>query len=188
MGQEIARFLITTIVDLYTLVIVLRLLLQLVKADFYNPISQFIVRATTPGLKPLRRIIPGLWGFDFAALILACIVQAVGWVCLFLLVDGQLISNPVAYIILSLFGVAKVTLNFYFFAVIILVIVSWVAPGNYNPAVALLSQLTEPIMRPVRKLLPSLGGLDLSPMIVLFILHILSNIVLPGLLASLAGR
>lgn len=186
MFEDIFKLLITTVVDIYTLIVVLRLILQLVKADFYNPISQFVLKATDPLLKPLRKIIPGYWGIDFASLTLALLVQIVGWIILFLLA-GSIITNPLLYLFLAVFGVIKVLLNFYFFAIIILIIISWVAPGTYNPAAALLQQVTEPMMAPVRRILPAMGGLDFSPMLVIFIIHILRSIVVPSLMASVGG-
>lgn len=183
---QILHLFISTAVDIYTLVVVLRLLLQLVKADFYNPISQFIVKATDPLLKPLRRIIPGYAGIDFASLILAMLVQIVGFLLL-LLLAGAFSSNPFVYLLFGIFGVLKVTLNFYFFAIIVLIIISWVAPHTYNPAASLLQQITEPVMTPFRRLLPAMGGLDFSPMLALFVIHVLNAIVVPGIRASLLG-
>jgi len=186
MFEQILRLLISTAADIFTLIAILRLLLQLVKADFYNPISQFIVRATDPFVRPLRRVIPGFGGIDFASLVLALLVQMLGWFLL-LALAGAITVNPLAYLIFALFGTAKVVLNFYFFAIIILVILSWVAPGNYNPAAVLIAQLTDPLMAPFRRLLPSMGGLDLSPMLVLFVLHIANSILLPGIMQALVG-
>ena len=186
MIQQILQLLISTAVDIYTLIVVLRLLLQLAKADFYNPISQFIVKATDPLLKPLRRFIPGFWGIDFASIVLALLIQIAGTLLLSLLA-GALVTNPFVYLLLAIFSVLETTLTFYFFAIIILIIVSWVAPQSYNPAAALLQQLTEPVMQPFRRLLPAMGGLDFSPMLALFMLHILRAIVLPGLISSLSG-
>lgn len=184
MFDEIAKLLITTVAEVYTLLVVLRFLLQVVRADFYNPISQFVVKATDPLLKPLRRVIPGLWGVDFPSIVLALLVQMLGFALLFAL-SGVWAINPFAYLFFAFFGVIKVTLNIYFFAIIIVIVLSWVAGGSYNPAAALLQQITNPVMAPIRRMLPAMGGLDFSPMIVLFFIHILRAIILPGLMASL---
>jgi len=186
MLDQILRLLISTAADIFTLIAMLRLLLQIVKADFYNPISQFIVKATDPFVRPLRRVIPGFGGIDFASLVLALLIQMLAWLLL-LALAGAVSTNPLAYIVFALFSTAKVVLNFYFFAIIILVILSWVAPGNYNPAIVLIAQLTEPLLAPFRRMLPSMGGLDLSPMLVLFILHVLNSIVLPSIMQTLVG-
>ncbi|MGB5324123.1 MAG: YggT family protein [Pseudomonadales bacterium] len=186
MLQQILQLLITTFFDIYTLIVILRFLLQWAKADFYNPISQLIVKATDPLVKPLRRVVPGLWGVDVASLLLALLVQILGALLLTALA-GQLLVNPFAHLLLALFNVFEIVLQFYFFAIIILVVISWVAPGTPNPAAHLLHQVTEPIIRPVRNLLPDMGGIDFSPMIVMFVIYILRSIVLPGVLATLGG-
>ena len=116
MFEQILRLIISTATDVFTLIVMLRLLLQLAKADFYNPISQFVVRATDPLVRPLRRIIPGFGGIDFASLVLALLVQALGWLLLFAL-SGSIPFNPFLYLVVALFGTAKVVLNFYFFAI-----------------------------------------------------------------------
>jgi len=95
--------------------------------------------------------------------------------------------NPLVYLLAAIFGLIEVVLNFYFFAIIIVIIISWVASGSYNPAVALLSQVTEPVMAPFRRILPAMGGLDFSPMVVLFIIHVLRTIILPAMMASVGG-
>ncbi|MBT8148821.1 MAG: YggT family protein, partial [Gammaproteobacteria bacterium] len=115
---------------------------------------------------------------------LALLVQIVGMLLLSLL-SGVLTANPLVYLLVALFGVAEAVLSFYFFAIIVLIIISWVAPHTHNPAASLLQQVTEPVMAPFRRLLPAMGGLDFSPMLALFVIHILRSIVLPGLMASL---
>ncbi|MBT8139785.1 MAG: YggT family protein [Gammaproteobacteria bacterium] len=186
MLQQILHLLVTVAVDIFTLLVLLRLMLQGAKADFYNPISQFIVRATDPLLKPIRRMIPGLWGIDMASVALALLVQCAG-ILLLTLLSGQVLTNPFAYLLIAIFNTAEILLQFYFFAIIILVVISWVAPTTYNPAAVLLQQVTDPIIRPVRSALPDMGGLDFSPMVVLFVIYILRSIVMPGLLATLGG-
>jgi YggT family protein len=186
MVVDIAKLLVTTVVDIYTLIVVLRFLLQLVRADFYNPISQLVVKATDPLLKPLRRVVPGFWGLDIPSLLLALLVQITG-VLLLAAISNLWGLNPLVYLLAAVFGLLEVTLNFYFFAIIIVIVISWVAAGSYNPAAALLSQVTEPVMAPFRRILPAMGGLDFSPMVVLFIIHVLRTIILPSMLASLGG-
>ncbi len=184
MANEILELLINTAVDLYTLVILVRLFLQIARADFYNPVSQFVVKATDPVIKPLRRFIPGFGGIDIASIVFAILVQALG-VFLLLLLKGASGFNPLLLLVFGVFGAAKVALNLFFFAILILIIISWVAPGNYNPIASILQQITEPLMAPFRKLIPPMAGLDFSPMVVLLVIHILNGIVLPDLQASL---
>lgn len=181
---------ISTLFELYALIVLLRFLLQAVRADFYNPVSQFIVKATTPVLRPLRRIIPGLMGQDIAALVLATLVQ---WLKLLLLqtLGVELISiasaqAPLGVSILGLliFALAEVLallLNIFLFAIIIMVIVSWVNPGSYNPAMGLVNSLVEPVMKPFRKLIPPLGGLDITPIFATLGIMIAKMLLIPPL-------
>lgn len=186
MINQILELLVDTLIELYTMLILLRLLMQLARADFYNPISQFVVKATDPLLKPLRRFIPGLWGIDFPSLVLAFLVQTLG-LALLLVIKGMVLSNPAVYLVYGLFGVFNIALKLAFFAILVVIVVSWVAPQSYNPAVSLLRQVTEPIMAPFRKIIPPMGGLDFSPMLAMFVIHILRTIVLPGLAQALGA-
>ena len=159
--------LINIFFNLLLLLVLLRFLLQLVRADFYNPICQSVARLTNPLLLPLRKIIPGVGGFDVASLVLLLLATiALG------LVHG-LGLVPVIYIVLwAPLGIVSLFLKFYFFAILAMIILSWIAPGNQSPAVYLLHQLTEPVMAPFRRLLPPLGGLDLSPILVFIAIQI----------------
>jgi YggT family protein len=177
---KIATYLVETLFSLYLLAVLIRFLLQQVRADFYNPISQFFVKATNPALKPLRRVIPGWGGIDFASIVLAFLVELIA-IYLLTLVSGYNIFdlNPVRIIGWAIVGVLSFVVNFYFFAVIVAIIVSWVAPQSYHPAIILLHQLTQPVMAPFRRILPPLGGLDLSPILVFIVINIL-RMVLAG--------
>jgi YggT family protein len=170
---EIAIYLVRTAVGFYLMLVLLRFLLQLARADFYNPISQFIVKATNPPLRPLRRIIPGLWGVDFAALALALLVQMLGLQIMLLILGAGLI-NPVFTLAWSAISILATLTSFYFFSVLASIIVSWVAPTSNNPVIYLLHQLNEPVMNPLRRLLPPMGGLDFSPILVFVLLNVLN--------------
>lgn len=168
-------YLISTVFGLYIIIILLRFLLQLVRADFYNPLSQFIVKATTPVLTPVRRLIPGLFGIDVAAIILAYSLQFLENILLFAIKGISV--NPIALLWYSIGSLITLVLYIYFFAIIIQVIISWVSPGTYNPATALIHHITEPVMRPARKLLPPFSGFDLSPILVFVVLNLLMMFV-----------
>ena len=169
--SEIFAYLAQTLLSLLLVIVLTRLLLQQARADFYNPISQFVVKLTNPLLTPLRRLIPGFWGVDMAAVVLLLLVQmlAIGTT---LLLGGLGLPNPVLLIAWAVVGVAGLVVNFYFFAILAMIILSWVAPGSHHPAIYLLYQLTEPVMAPFRKLLPALGGLDLSPILVFIVINV----------------
>ncbi|PCM43139.1 YggT family protein [Marinobacter sp. ANT_B65] len=162
----------------YMTIILLRFLLQLARADFYNPISQFAVKATNPLLRPLRRVIPGWGGIDGAALVLAVIIQAITFFLILVALNGGIPSfNPLILLVWGAIAVLDLIVKIYFWSVIAVVVVSWIAPGSGHPAIQLVAQITEPVMRPVRKLMPSMGGLDLSPIIVFLILNVLSVVI-----------
>jgi YggT family protein len=149
----------------YILIVVLRFLLQVVRADFYNPLSQFIVSATNPILIPLRKLIPGLFGIDIASIVLAIMLQMIALQLLFLLTGGDAMYPLLPLVFGSAVKLVGLVLNIYFYSFIILVVISWVAPHTQNPAISVVNSLTEPVLRPIRKLMPSMGGLDFSIMI-----------------------
>lgn len=168
-----AQFLIGTLFGLYILAVMLRFLLQLVRADFYNPVSQFLVKITNPPLRPLRRVVPGWQGLDVAALLLLIALQ-MAELALLAGLDPRPVPMPAlsGLLVLSLAELLRLLLNIYFITILIQVVLSWVNPGQYNPAVNLLTQLNEPVMQPARRLLPPMGGLDLSPIVVLIALQL----------------
>lgn len=173
------EFLLNTLGSLYVTAIMLRFLLQTVRADFYNPISQFLVKITNPPLVPLRKFIPGVAGLDMAAVVLMLVVQMLVF---FLITQFKGIDAGVGQLfLLALIELIKLLINVFFFAIIIQVILSWVQPGQFNPATTLLWQLTEPVMKPVRKLLPPISGIDLSPMLALLGLKVLEMLIIPPL-------
>jgi YggT family protein len=141
------------------------------------------VRATHPLLKPLRRIIPSLGGLDLASLVLALIVQYV-LMALTLMLMGVGVGDPLLILVWSLIGVTALLLKVFFFALIISVILSWVAQGTHNPAALLVNQICEPLLMPIRRILPNLGGLDLSPIVAFLILNLLDMLVIRNLAVS----
>ncbi len=179
-------YVIQTLGSLYLLIILLRFILQLVRADFYNPLSQFTVRATQPLLKPVRRIIPGFGGVDLAALVLAILVQLALMMVVVVLLGASIGGLFPALLIWALLGVASLFLKVFFFALIVSVILSWVAPQTHNPAAELVNQICEPLLAPFRRILPSLGGLDLSPIFAFIVINLLDRFVI-GQLAAATG-
>lgn len=177
-----AIYILQTIGSLYLLIILLRFVLQLVRADFYNPLSQFAVRATQPLLKPLRRIIPSLFGLDMSSLILAIIVQLILMALTLLLAYGTT-GDPLHLLIWAIIGVTALFMKIFFFALIVSVILSWVAPASHNPGAELVNQITEPMLAPFRRILPNLGGLDISPILAFMLLKLLDMLVINNLAA-----
>ncbi|AFL75204.1 YggT family protein [Thiocystis violascens] len=171
-------FLIQTLFGLYTAVVAIRFLLQWARADFYNPISQFVVKVTTPVLRPLRQIIPGYGGMDLAALVLVWLLTTIELGILALLLG---LDRPFMAFGWAVPSVVELFINLFLFAILIRVILSWVSPDPYNPAVALLTRLTDPVMRPAQRLIKPIGGIDLSPMLVLIGLTLLNMLLIPPL-------
>jgi len=170
--NEITIYLLQTAIGLYLLIMLMRFILQLVLADFYNPISQFLVRATNPIVVPLRRVLPARGRFDAASLVLAVLIQLIGIVAL-LFMNGLTLPGVSLLIAWSVVSVAGLLVKIYFFALLGMIILSWIAPGSGNPAVYLLFQITEPVMAPVRRVLPPMGGLDFSPILVFILINVL---------------
>lgn len=171
-------FLVQTIGGLYIMAVLLRFLLQLVRADFYNPISQAIVKITSPLLNPLRKIIPGVGGIDVASLVLALALQILLVYLLLFMRGVEPAMVPFAGVMFtSLVKLATELLNIYMFSFIIIAIASWVAPGSYNPGLMLLHQLTEPLASRVRRVIPPIGGLDFSLMALVLIIVTLKNLL-----------
>lgn len=183
-----AIYILQTLGSLYLLIVLLRFILQLVRADFYNPLSQFVVRATQPLVRPLRRLIPGLAGLDLASLVLAIIVQLLLMALTLLLMGygADILGLAGQLLIWSIIGVTSLFIKVFFFALIVSVILSWVAPGSYNPGAQLVNQLCEPVLAPFRKLIPNLGGLDISPIFAFIALNLIDMLVI-GNLAAMTG-
>lgn len=181
---QIGSYLVETIFSLYLLAVIIRFLLQQTRADFYNPISQFFVKVTDPTLRPLRRVIPGFAGIDWASIVLALLVQLVA-ISALLLLNGYSLINPLRMLSWGSIGLLSLVVNFYFFAVIAMIVVSWIAPHSHHPAVVLLHQLTRPVMAPFQRLIPAIGGLDLSPIFVFIAINVVKMII--GYWAVIAG-
>jgi len=172
-------FVLDVIFNLFLLAVVLRFLFQWLRVDFYNPLSQTIVKMTSPLVNPLRKVIPGLAGLDMASLLLAILIAALK-AFLFIQFRGQT-AGISSIIVMALYEVISLTLNIFLFSIFILVILSWVAPGQRNPIISVLYQLTAPILLPLRRIIPDLGGIDLSPMVAIVAIQVAKMLILPPL-------
>lgn len=182
--MQILIFLINTLGSLYLTLVLLRFILQLIRADYYNPITKFIVKATNPILVPLRKLIPGIGGIDWACLVLALVLKIV-LLQLILSIAGIGFIGVTKLVATAFLGILSLLATTYFWAMIIIVIASWVAPYSNNPGLSLLRQIIEPTLSPIRKIVPAPGGLDFSPMIALLLLHIFNTFIMPSLAATL---
>lgn len=173
---EILLFLIRVFGSLYLSVILLRFLLQTARADFYNPISQLLVKLTNPVLIPLRRIVPGVFGVDIASIILAILFHWLVMQIMIFVAGGGFVA-PHYMFGWSMIGIALNIINLYFFAGIVVFITSFIAPHSTHPALILVRQLLEPLLAPVRRFIPPAGGLDFSLFFVGIFLVILRMVV-----------
>ncbi len=182
---------INTLFDLYILLVLLRFLFQMLRADFYNPVSQFIVKLTTPPLKILRRVIPSVGGQDAASIVLCLLLIYAKFLLMRALsipavhIGGVMAPLSVSYGGLLVFSVADLValiLTVFLVAIIIKVILSWVNPGHYNPVIGLVDRLAQPVLRPVRKIVPPIGGLDLSPLFATLLVLVAKMLIVPPII------
>ena len=176
-------YLVNTVFALYILLVTLRFLLQTLRADARNPFSQFLLRATNPPLRLLRRFLPGYGGVDWSCLTLMVALQAAKVFLASLLAYGVFFA-PLGLLLLSVAELMRLIIYIFIFVIFFQIILSWVNPGAYNPLTVLLHQLSEPLLRPARRLLPSVQGVDFSPILV-FVLLQLSLMLLVRPLADL---
>jgi len=183
-------FLLSTVIELYTMVLLLRVWMQWARCDFYNPFSQFVVKATQPIVGPLRRVLPPLGPLDSSSLLIAFVLSLIKAIVLFMVITFQ----PIIWISAVLILLKTIGLMI-FWVLLVMAIMSWVSQGR-SPVEYVLIQLTEPLLRPIRSLLPAMGGIDFSPMILVLLLYVLNmgiaellqstgDMLLPGLWMAL---
>lgn len=165
-------FLVTTLINLYVKVLLLRIWMQWARCDFYNPFSQFVVKITQPVIKPLRRVIPSIGPLDTASLLLAYVLSVLMFTLVFALQSSVFLFDPV-FLYFGLVSLVKAAGVLVFWVIIVRSLMSWISQGR-NPVDYVLIQLTEPLMAPVRRILPAMGGIDFSAMVVILILYMLN--------------
>jgi len=179
-------FFIQTLFNLYIYVVVLRLLLQAIRVRFDNPLAQFAIKFTQPVVGPLQRVFPEFKGLDIAILIFAFGLEIIKFFLL-LLLETTSLPNIGGIALLSLADLLRHLSNFYFYAIIFRAILSLVALMRYNPIVFTINQLTEPLLQPIRRVVPLVGGFDLSPIIVLVLLQLFEMLVVGSLIQAGMG-
>jgi YggT family protein len=160
-GQIVIQFVFFALISL----IVLRVLLQLVRANFYNPICQFLYKATNPVLMPLRKVIPAWRNLDIAGIALAWLATAIKLVLLYATLGQTL--GVLGLVVLALADLLDFVLLLYIVLILMRVVVSFIGADSYHPLVPLVLQLTDPVLKPVRRVLPNVSGIDFSPMLAL---------------------
>lgn len=172
-------FLVSTLFDLYLFILVVRVLLALAGANYYDPITQFVVRCTDFAVKPLRRIIPNFRGIEVATIVLIFALELVKYVLITSL-NGSSLAIP-GLAIIAAADTLKMFLQTYFYAIILQAILSWVQPGS--PVNMLLYRITAPILRPIQRLVPNVGGIDISPIPAMILLQLTIIMVVNPLMA-----
>ncbi len=175
MLQQIGAFLIETLFSLYIGAVVLRMLLGYAGANFYNPLSQFLVKVTNPVLVPLRRFIPSMGKIDTSAIVLALGLTLIKLILLSLIVFGAV--NIIALFFASVIDLVKVIIWVYIISLLIQAVMSWVGSAHGNPVTPLIDSLTRPLLNPIRRIIPNTGMLDLSPLVLILALNILLIII-----------
>ena len=178
--SDAGLFLIDIVLGIYILLVLLRFLLQITRADFYNPISQFIVRATNPPLVRLRRFIPGLWGIDLSALLLALGIEAIR-----ISLTAVLLGHSPRFagvILLSIGEITKLAVYIVILSIFVRALLSWFSSGLHHPMTILLHSFTDPILRPARRIIPATGGIDLSPLIAFIVMMLVLKLFVQPIL------
>ena len=172
-------FVIKTVFDLFIGAVVLRLLLQWARADFRNPVSQFLVKITNPVIIPLRRIVPGVGGIDTASVMVVLILQVTKvWLIHMIAAQSPSIAG---LLMLALADFVEFMISIYTITIILQVILSWVGPRTPNPINGPLHALNEPLLTPLRRIIPTISGFDLTPVVLLLLFHLMRILVVAPL-------
>ena len=178
--SDAGLFLFDTVLGIYILLVLLRFLLQITRSDFYNPISQFIVRATNPPLVRLRKFIPGLWGIDLSALLLVLGMEAIR-----ILLTAMLLGHSPRFagvVLLSIGEITKLAVYIVIFSIFVRALLSWFSSGLHHPMTKLLNSFTDPILRPAHRIIPATGGIDLSPLIAFMVMMLVLKLFVQPIL------
>jgi YggT family protein len=160
--MEAIRYIVDILLWLLTLAFVLRLLFQLARADFRDPMADAIVRVTNWLIMPLRRLLPPIGKVDTATVVAVLLVASARTFILVAMAGGGVVGDPILFLRITFVDLVGIVLRIYLFAMLIYWLTSFVSQGGYAPGVRLLSQLCEPILKPVRRIIPRIGQIDFS--------------------------
>ncbi len=156
-------FIVQTLLSLALFAVLARLILQLSHADFRNPLCQAIVRLTNPLVLPLRRVLPPMGKVDTASVVAVVLVAAIEVAVVFAL-EGIVSVGPLAWLHEVALQIVRMLLQTYFFAILLYALLSFIAPGGYSPFQSVLASVCEPPLRPFRRIIPAIAGIDFSPL------------------------
>ena len=169
-------FIVNAVSSLYLLVLLLRFWLPWLRADFRNPLAQGILKLTSPVIIPVRRLVPSFGRLDTATILVAFVLQCLALLLILLILGASANFSTIA--ISALAKLVLLSVNLFMFAIFIRIVLSWIAPGQYNPATAIITTLTEPLLAPVQRIIPPLGGFDISPIFVIIALGALTRLLM----------
>jgi len=169
-------FIVNALASLYLLVLLLRFWLPWLKADFRNPLAQGILKLTSPVVVPFRRIVPSFGRLDTATILVAFVVQYLALLLILLIAGASATFSTIA--ISAIAKLILLSLNLFMFGIFVRIILSWISPGQYNPATAIIFTLTEPVLRPFRRIIPPMGGFDISPIFAIIALGALTRLIM----------
>ncbi|MBX2869212.1 MAG: YggT family protein [Acidiferrobacterales bacterium] len=175
--QNGASLVIEVLLGLFLLALVLRFLFQLLRVEFRNPLCQAIVKVTNPVLLPLRRFIPGFWGIDMASVVMILLVGAIKFYALTAVAGYQ--AGPLQSLFFGLTETLNLICWILLIAIIGSVIISWVAPHSHHPAIQILTGISRPVLAPIRRIIPSFGGLDITPIFALLAIQLVQTTGIP---------
>jgi YggT family protein len=168
--DDAGLFIINTLFDIYIFLLMVRLILALLRVNYFNPVTQFIIKGTQPIIGPLRRIIPNFKNLEVSTLVLMIFLELLKYVLMILLMHIK--PKPEGIVLLASADLLRALFNLYFYAILIQAIMSWVQQG-FSPVNELLIKITAPIMQPLHRVIPLLGGIDITPVFALIILQVL---------------
>ncbi len=169
-------FIINALTSLYLLVLLLRFWLPWLRADFRNPLAQGILKLTSPVVVPLRRLVPSFGRLDTATVLVAFVIQYLAILMILLIMGASASFSAIATT--AIVKLVLLSINLFMFAIFIRIVLSWISPGQHNPATALIATLTEPVLRPFRRWIPPIGGFDISPIFVIILLGALTRLLM----------
>ncbi len=174
--NDVVFYVVTFLFRIISFLFVARFLLQACRVDFYNPLAQGFIKATDPVLQPLRKVLPGYRNLDIASLLAAILADVIMIFAIGALAD-QMLGTFLQILVSAIIAVALLIVRIFWWSILIVIVASFVAQGSHHPALNLLQQITEPILAPARRLLPAMGGLDFSPILVFLALGVVERIL-----------
>ncbi len=180
--QKALILIVTSVFYCCNAILVLRILLELIKVRYYNPMVQSVIKISEPGLRPLRKILPRIKTIDTAALLVLILFTFLKLEILFMIQSGDF-PSIIAILILIIPDVINLVIDIFFWAILIGVFISWVPQLMHSPIAELLESLASPIMHPIRKIIPNAGGFDISPLFAILMLKLTSVLLVEPLMS-----